>query len=138
MSKRIIEVSTDVYAAIWASRLPGENSEEEVLARVLKVRNSKRSNVEEKPRSSAGGGVYDRRNNVHFDEGFRIFRDYKGERFEAVASSGHWVRSDNGSSFPTLNQLNGSIAAGAENVWNGSWQFLNSEGKAVSIATLRS
>jgi hypothetical protein len=35
---RQIEVSVDVFAAIWAARRPDEASEDEVLARVLGVR----------------------------------------------------------------------------------------------------
>jgi hypothetical protein len=35
---RQIEVSVDVFAAIWAQRLPSEGSEEAILARILKVR----------------------------------------------------------------------------------------------------
>jgi hypothetical protein len=34
---RRIEVSTDVFAAIWASRRPGESTEDEILTRILGV-----------------------------------------------------------------------------------------------------
>ncbi|WP_336985628.1 hypothetical protein [Altererythrobacter aquiaggeris] len=132
----MIEISTDVYAAIWSARLPSENNENEVLQRILKV---------EKPKSSSNGsvkvssglGFYDSRNDVSFEEGFRIFRDYKGKRFDAVATGGQWVRADNGKPYASLNQLNASIAAGAENVWNGNWKYQTSGGRVWSIDNLR-
>jgi hypothetical protein len=36
--KRQIEVSVDVFAAIWAQRLPSEPDEDAILARILKAR----------------------------------------------------------------------------------------------------
>jgi hypothetical protein len=36
-STRDIQVSTDVYAALWAARKPGEDSEDAILRRVLAV-----------------------------------------------------------------------------------------------------
>lgn len=81
--------------------------------------------------------MHDLRNGVHFPEGFKIFRNYKGREYVAEARSGAWVRLDNRTSYPTLNQLNASIAAGAENVWNGNWKFRGDQGKAVSIGQLR-
>jgi hypothetical protein len=35
MNDRQISVSVDTFAQIWAARLPGENSEDQILARVL-------------------------------------------------------------------------------------------------------
>lgn len=136
MVRRSIDVSTDVYAAIWAARRPGENCEDAVLARVLGCNGtpSQQGELESQPSS---GGVYDSRNNVHFEEGFEIFRNYKSRRYEAVAKSGLWVRKDTGASYATLNQLNSSIAQGAENVWNGNWKFRDGNGAERSIAVLR-
>ena len=36
-STRDIQVSTDVYAALWAARKPGEDNEDAILRRVLAV-----------------------------------------------------------------------------------------------------
>jgi hypothetical protein len=36
-STRDIQVSTDVYAALWAARRPGEDNEDAILRRVLAV-----------------------------------------------------------------------------------------------------
>lgn len=136
--RRSIEVSTDIYAAIWAARQPGENTEEEVLARLLECNPTASAMKVEPVGRVAGTGVYDTRNNVRFAEGFEIFRNYKGRRYEATALGGVWVRKDNGLTYPTLNQLNSSIARGAENVWNGNWKFRDELGKEQSIAKLRS
>lgn len=86
---------------------------------------------------SAGGGVIDGRSGVRFGEGMAIFRKYKGRDYRAVATGGQWRREDSGALYPTLNQLNSSIVAGAENVWNGNWKFTDEDGSTKSIAALR-
>ena len=133
---RMIQVSTDVYAKIWASREAGEETENAILGRLLGCPPSKASNGESV--QSDTGGVHDARNDVHFPEGFEITRTYRRKDYRAVASQGAWLRSDTGERFPTLNQLNESIAAGPENVWNGTWKYRDpSSGKLVSIDALR-
>ena len=42
---RQIDVSVDVFAAIWSARLPNETSEDEILRRLLKVEASQGSSV---------------------------------------------------------------------------------------------
>ena len=37
---------------------------------------------------------------------------------------------------PTLNQLNESIAAGDENIWNGNWKYRAEDGMICSINDL--
>lgn len=133
---RIMSVSTDVYAAVWSRRKPGEDTEDAILRRVLNIKGSTSENVS--PSTVVGdGGVLDSRNGVHFPEGFIAFRSYKGRDHTAVARAGRWFREDNGQSYPTLNQLNASIAAGAENIWNGNWKFRDGRGSIRSIAELR-
>jgi hypothetical protein len=138
--RRPIDVSTDVYAAIWAARRAGEDDEDSILARVLGCKGSERaqSQAHHAARYAPGAGVFDARNNVRFAEGFEIFRKYKGRRYEAVAKGGVWLRKDTGATYATINQLNSSIAAGAENVWNGNWKFNDASGVERSIDTLRS
>lgn len=133
---RVIKISTEVFASIWANRQAGEEAEDTILRRILglSVGDSKDHHATAAPQ---GGGVYDVRNAVQFAEGFEILRTYKRREFAARALAGMWVRSDNGQSFPTLNQLNASIAAGAENVWNGSWKYRAADGTLRSIAELR-
>lgn len=133
---RAIDVSTEVYAAIWAQRSEGEESEDAVLRRLL-LGKSQPQPVAGTPQPRHAGGVLDSRNGVQFHEGFIAFRNYKGREYRATARSGRWVREDNGQSFPTLNQVNASIAAGAENIWNGNWKFRAPDGTVKSITALR-
>ena len=134
--QRNISISMDVFAAIWANRNSGENTEDEILRRLLDCEPITKSTGSPPTREGAGG-VYDTRNNVHFPEGFRIFRTYKRREYIAEARGGSWVREDTDVSYPTLNQLNLSIVAGMENVWNGNWKYRTSDGAIRSIAELR-
>ena len=138
---RTITVSTDVFAAIWANRWDGENDEDAVLRRLL---GCARSDSEETggstkapPVRGGPGGVDDLRNGVHFAQGLEVFRSYKGKHYKAVAEDGMWRRLDTGERFPTLNQMNGSIVEGVENVWNGNWRYHDSDGLNRSIDHLR-
>lgn len=133
---RMIGVSTEVFAAIWARRQEGEEAEDTVLRRVLGL-TAPTTDQAPAPAVGKGVGVYDTRNQVAFAEGFEIVRTYKRREFSARAVGGFWVRADNGQKYPTLNQLNASIAAGAENVWNGNWKFRGADGTLRSIAELR-
>ena len=130
---RTLTVSTEVFAAIWANRRPGEESEDAILRRVL---GCDASTERVAPRES-GDGVCDDRNGVDFHEGFEIVRRYKQREYKARAQGGAWLRLDNGQRYASLNQLNSSIAAGVENVWNGNWKFRGSDGALRSIAELR-
>lgn len=132
---RTIGVSTEVFAAIWANRQGGEETEDAILRRVLACSSEPRA--EPISSSASSFGVRDERNRVDFPEGFEIYRSYKHRDFVAVASGGAWLRKDTGEQFATLNQLNASIAVGAENVWSGIWKFKNSDGVSRSIGELR-
>lgn len=135
MSRSIV-VSTNVFASIWAQRQEGEENEDAILRRVLGC--PKADGAHEITSATKGnGGVHDTRNNVHFSEGFEVFRTYKRQEYRAEARNGAWVRKDTGERFPTLNQLNDSIAAGAENVWNGNWKYRAEDGAIHSINDLR-
>ena len=133
---RMISVSTDVFAALWANRQGSEESEDEILRRILKCKESVSDNIDRTTESSPGG-VRDTRNNVHFPRGFVAFRTYKRKEYKAVAQDGLWLRKDTGDLYPTLNQLNESIAAGNENVWNGNWKYRGEDGSIRSINALR-
>ena len=134
---RNISITTPVFAAIWSNRKDGEDSEDAILARLLGCAKKKENATVDTPIHISGAGVVDRRNGVTFPEGFQIFRFYKGREYVAEAHGGSWRRSDDGSQFSTLNQLNHSIALGAENVWNGNWKYRTDDGSIKSIATLR-
>lgn len=133
---RQISVSTDVFAAIWAKRRGSENDEDAILRRLLDA--TSQSDQQPTPPPAFQIGYQDLRNGVTFPRGFKIFRNYKGKRYEAIAENGQWKRQDNGAFYPSLNQLNSSIAAGAENVWNGNWRFIDEDGTEKSIGHLRS
>lgn len=133
---RTITISTEVFAAIWAKRQEGEETEDEILRRLLGCS----APTGNKPSSRAfggTGGVYDSRNDVRFPEGFEIFRIYKGREYRAQARAGMWFRLDNSERYPTLNRLNSSITAGPENVWNGNWKYRTADGITRSIGDLR-
>jgi len=132
---RSISVSTDVYAAIWAARERGEDTEDAILARILSC---KVEETQHQPVRQEGDGFLDARNGVHFPEEFEIFRRYRGKPYSAVASRGIWIRKDNQTGYRSLNQLNASITAGNENVWNGNWKYRASDGTVQSISRLRS
>ncbi|PHZ84764.1 hypothetical protein [Paremcibacter congregatus] len=133
---RTITVSTDVFAAIWAKREDGEENEDQILQRIFGCKKNTTDQISHHI-SSQSGGVYDSRNNVHFPQGFKIFRMYKGKEYCAIAQDGVWVREGVGGHFPTLNQLNHSIAAGNENVWNGNWKYRTEDGSIRPISDRR-
>jgi hypothetical protein len=134
--QRTIPVSTDVFAAIWAQRQNGEESEDAILRRLLGCAPARPAPANED--SPGVAGFKDKRNGVTFPAGFTIFRTYKRKEYSAVAENGLWRRTDTGETYDSLNQLNASIAAGNENVWNGNWKFKDSDGTIKSIAALRS
>lgn len=114
---RTIQVSTDVFAALWASRQGNEQSEDEILRGLLKLKAEERPQM---PRATGKTGFNDGPNGLRFPEGFEIFRNYLGKEYRARATSGAWVRLDTGKPYPSLNQLNQSIGAKFQNAWR-SW-----------------
>lgn len=139
-----ITVSTDVFAAIWSNHEIGENSEDAILRRLLgcdeestadEPQEDFTSNLDEAigPNNQ---GFTDSRNGLYFPEGFQVYRYYKGEIFEAMASQGYWVRLDTDQKFASLNQLNRTIAAGEENVWR-NWKYEDDRGFERTIDSLR-
>ena len=133
---RTISVSTDVFASIWAQRHEGEETEDAILRRILGCEPASAA-----PANASGAqsevGYVDSRNGVTFPKGFTIVRTYKRKEYSAVAEDGHWRRADNGQTYGSLNQLNASIAAGNENVWNGNWKFRADDGTLQPLDALR-
>jgi hypothetical protein len=130
MAKRMIEVETDVYAAIWADRKPGEETEDQILARKYAVQRSRLVFA-----MSNRVGWADPRHGVELKEGQQIFRTYKGKEYRATATDGYLVRTDNGVKFSSLNQLSRSIHDNVENAWN-NW-YVAMEGQRQLITGLR-
>ncbi|GAB9084669.1 hypothetical protein [Bradyrhizobium diazoefficiens] len=132
MSKRTIEVETDVYAAIWADRKAGEDSEDEILARKYGVQRNKPLPVAASDRI----GWADPRHGVELKEGQQIFRTYKRREYRAIATGGYLVRTDNDVKYNSLNQLSRSIHDNVENAWN-NWYVALKDGQRQLITGLR-
>jgi hypothetical protein len=120
-SMRTIEVSTDVFAALWARR-GDEQNEDEILRTLLNMKMPEPPSEAEKPRVKIG--FADQRNGLQFPEGFEIFRNYLGTEYRARAMTGAWERLDNGKRYPSLNTLNQSIGAKFQNAWR-SWYCMD-------------
>lgn len=135
MSRTII-VSTSVFAAIWSQRQDSEETEDEILARLLGVTKSAKALVDCNAEESANEGVCDFRNGVDFPAGFKAFRSYKGNKYVAVASAGFWIRQDSGDRYLSLNRLSESITEGKENVWR-TWKFCAEDGTTQPLDLLR-
>lgn len=129
---RAINVSTDVYAAIWAARDSGEESEDAILRKILGVQVSEPSSQ----RSVGAIGFADARFDIVLPEGFEIFRTYKGNDYRARASAGKWVLLNDGKPYPSLNQLSRATSGNIENAWR-NWYFMARDGKRYLIERLR-
>jgi hypothetical protein len=112
---RIIQVSTDVFQAIWSARKPDQDTEDAILRTVFGLPPERDITVTI--------GFHDPRYGVKLPPGFAIFRHYKGKKYSAQAVQGFWISSEDGKGYGTLNELNKSIGiTGAENAWN-AWSF---------------
>ena len=128
---RMVVLSTEVFAAIWARRQAGEQSEDDILARVL--------NAVPAPDAEADQIAADQPGNRDgLPEGFEAFRHHEGKTYSARVEGIYWRRLDNGRTFRTLNSLNTSILGRHESVWSGSWMYIAPDGSHRSIAELRS
>jgi hypothetical protein len=132
---RSIQISTAVFAAIWAARLEGEDSEDAILARLLKIQ-SKRPDPVTEPTGDLSG-FSDARYGFFVPEGFQIFRRFKGVEYRAKVNNSKWLLDSTGKSYDTLSDLSFAVGAGSENAWNG-WQCRPNDGAPVTIGSLRS
>jgi hypothetical protein len=132
---RNIQVSLDVFQAIWSARKPGQDSEDAVLRGVFKIPPADAKSPERDIHVSIG--FHDPRYGVKLEPGFTIFRDYKGKHYTASAVQGFWVSSADGKGYGTLNELNKSIGvSGAENAWM-AWQYSEPSGRRRPLSFLR-
>ncbi|MBO6561153.1 MAG: hypothetical protein JJ959_11475 [Nisaea sp.] len=133
-----IMVSTPVFAAIWSARAEGEETEDQILRRVLQLPDASPEAGVEAPAepSIARDGFVATRYNVRFPEGFKIHRIYKGQRHEAVATGGAWKLLPSGQRFHSLVKLSKGIGTKTENVWR-NWLFTDSDGNEKQISDLR-
>ena len=98
---RSITVSTEVFAALWAARQPGEENEDDILRRLL---GGKKPTKRKNGSAGDGTGFHDRRYDVRFPEGFEIFRTYLGKTYRARATGGSWLLLNDGRRYVSLNE----------------------------------
>jgi hypothetical protein len=132
MATRTIPVSTDLYAAIWRAQKPGEESEEDILRRILGIPLERPTTL-----ASPGSiGFRDPRFGLELPEGFEVFRVYKGLEYRAKATAGQWLLMNTGDMHPSLNQLSRAVTGRTENAWI-CWYYLDKRGKRQLMNTLR-
>ena len=141
---RTIVVSVDVFAALWAQRDAGEDSENAILERLLGLPKGPPLpanvvvNLQRRPgpgrNADRNGGIYNRMFDVHFPQGFEIFRNYKGRDYLAVVRDGRWIMG--GESFPSLFALSMAIIDSRENPWM-HWKYRDESGRVDTISALR-
>jgi hypothetical protein len=127
---RNISVETDTFAAIWADRKPGEDTEDSIIRRRFGV---KPVPIKETPTKI---GFSDHQLKDPLPEGFEIFRTYKGTEYRATAIDGQWLLANTGSKYPSLNQLSRAVSSNVENAWK-NWYFKNKNGKRCLVHDLR-
>ena len=128
---RSIGVSTAVFAAIWSERQKGEETEDAILRRILKVDPSKAEAYQ-----TAVLGFRDERSGVDFPEGFEIFRTYKGKEYRAQATRGRWLLTNNHTTYSSLHKLSSAVVSGNENSWQ-NWKYQRHDGTEGLIDRLR-
>jgi hypothetical protein len=131
---RTISVETDTYAAIWADRQPGEESEDAIIRRKFGVRIATPTSQEKPAQTKIGFADY--RFGIELPEGFEIFRTHKGSEYKAKAVSGQWLLINTGDMYPSLNQLSRAVSGNVENAWN-NWYFRNPSGQRRLVTELR-
>jgi hypothetical protein len=125
---RSITISTGVFARIWSLRRPGEETEDQILRRLLPGGQDGEAEAQAASPPEDLLGVTDRRYGVHFPEGFEIFRNYLGTDYQARAMHGIWLLGSDGQSYASLNELSRAVGARTENAWT-NWFFRGPTGR---------
>lgn len=133
---RSIQVSTFVFSAIWSSRQEGEETENEILERLLRKPTDQAARFDAENNSPAATGFSDPRYNVVFPEGMEIVRTYKGKVYRAIARRGAWYINNVDKPFHSLNALSREVASGPENAWI-NWFFIDQDNVRRPISSLR-
>lgn len=124
---RSIVVSADVFAAIWRARID-EEDENSILRRVLQ---SKKPT--EKTQYSFGG--------VEFEDGFKIFKKFRGHYYDAEMKDFQWHLSEKDSVRVSLHEsmykLTMAVTKGVPaNTWT-FWSYADQSGTNHRIEKLR-
>lgn len=115
---RSISVSTSVFAAIWAQRQGGEESEDAILSRIL-----------------LGPVVLDPGSSSRL-EGVEVSRTRRGVLYQGKFSGGTWILKGSNKQFRSLNQMSKAIGAGSENAWM-NWFYVAGDGVRKPVGELR-
>jgi hypothetical protein len=134
MMPKTITISTEVFAAIWADRKAGEESEDAMLRRKYEL--PKEAGPESQRDLIVQVGYHDPRFGVRLDHDFQIFRTYKGVRYTARAVQGNWILENTGQGYISLHQLNQAVRRGNENAWN-VWFYIDENGRRQPVSKKR-
>ncbi len=133
-----LNVSRDVLSGIRAHRQGSDETEDQVLRRLL---NLPAAPTMPEPGDETGGprsrpGFRDATYGILFPEGFEISRTYKGRPFGAHVSGGRWLLDADGRLYDSFNQLSQAVIDGNENAWM-FWFYQGPDGGRRRIAELR-
>jgi len=128
---KMITVSTQVYAAIWARYREGLETEDAILRDILQLTKSTTKDFQQQ-----AVGFSDERNGVNFPEGFVIFRTYKGKEIKARATCGRWLLESTKATYSSLHKLSTAVVSGNENSWQ-NWKYKLPNGHEAFIDKLR-
>jgi hypothetical protein len=128
---RAIQVSADVFQAIWAAREAGEDDEDAVLRRLLNVRTAAHQAT-----GSSGKAWIDGQYGITFHHGFGMYRRFKGNDYLAQVVDGKWDINGQKVDAKSINELSKAIGAKRENGWMG-WNFRTPSGEEKKIHELR-
>jgi hypothetical protein len=131
-----INVSIDVFARIWSLHQDGEQSEDDILRRVLGTLTNASASKTLK-RTLPVGGLRDVRHNVEFPEGFEVFRTYLGTEYRAKVIGGSWLLDGRNQPCTSLSELSKLIGAKTENAWI-NWYYFDDSGRRNPVSKLRS
>ena len=129
-----LNVSRDVLSGIRACRQGGEETEDQVLRRLLDLPAAPAA--PQPGHETSGPGFRDTTYGIHFPEGFEISRTYKGRPFGARVSGGRWLLDADGRLYDSFNQLSQAVIDGNENAWM-FWFYQGPDGGRRRIAELR-
>jgi hypothetical protein len=136
---RKIEITNGTYALVWALAIEQDQSEEDILRRVLAeagVRRNALIGAAQEEHAHEPDGFVDQRFGVYFKPGFCVFRTYKGQNHRASVIKGKWYLDQDPTAYTSLSALSAAIGAHTENAWVG-WRYIAEDGKQHLISDLR-
>ena len=143
-------VSAAVFSRLWALRRDAEQTEDQILRRLLDCPPAATASdglapvsvggPDQGQRGVSGGDFIDATYGIRFAEGDEIFRTYKGRPYSARVVHGRWLLEGNAGPHPhfydSLNQLSQAVIDGNENAWM-FWFYQGPDGGRRRIAELR-